>query len=218
MSWETEQKIYDLLNQQSNEMINHKSSVDLKIRDSLATGAFVEGMSKVQINSIDELIKLLILGLERRSVGTSLKNSISSRSHCMVTLELTSIYPKKAVAVKPHQNQQHSFYMHHEEPAVRVQMVDLAGSEQGIDETKANQLRSTDAELTEIKMIRRSLSTLGYIVKELGRRIKPKHTDLPYKDSVLTYLLRDSFLGRCYTTMIYTISPANICFIDQFHG
>ena len=211
------EKIYDLLNQNDDGMINHNTSADLKIRDSFVTGAFIEGLSKVAVNDINELIKLLIMGVERRSVGTSLKNSVSSRSHCIVTLELTSLLPKKATTGKSQQSQQHGFFMHRDESPVRVQMVDLAGSEQGLEELKANNVRKSDVELMEVKLIRRSLSTLGYIVKEMGRRSKYKHTDLPFKDSTITHLLRDSFLGHCYTTMVYTISPADICYEETLN-
>jgi hypothetical protein len=58
-------------------------------------------------------------------------------------------------------------------------------------------------------MIRRSLSTLGFIIKALGRGETVK--SLPYRDSVLTWLLRDALSGKNHTTMLATLSPSHTC-------
>ena len=106
---------------------------------------------------------------------------------------------------------------------VRVQMVDLAGSEKDIlkeDEAKAGagsnyydttpnkQLEALEREKLELKQIRRSLATLGFIIQSLGRGASLR--SLPYRDSKVTFLLRDALRGSNHTTMIATVSPAHI--------
>lgn len=108
---------------------------------------------------------------------------------------------------------------------VRIQMIDLAGSEKEVlkeednqkvwsgmnyhDTTPNKQLEAVmDKEKTELKLIRRSLATLGYIIQSLSRGASFR--SLPYRDSKLTFLLRDALKGSNHTTMLATISPAHI--------
>lgn len=94
-------------------------------------------------------------------------------------------------------------------------MVDLAGSENDFhseddSDSKAGLTRDMEAEHLEMKMIRKSLSTLGFILKEQSRGMPSK--GLPYRDSVLTWLLKESLSGKSHTTMIATLSPAGSCY------
>ena len=159
---------------------------------------------------------------------------------------------------------------------VRLQMIDLAGSEKEIqsmtkvkrseDElemlvtsslsaysngSNQNQASSslgnssaqaTAVSLAEMKNIRRSLSTLGYIIRELSRGgggtggsgggavsgpgltevsgvtfSKLSTQSLPYRDSMLTWLLKDALSGRHHTTMLATLSPAHLCHEESLH-
>eukprot|EP01041_Mallomonas_annulata_P007890 gene7890-16153_t len=119
---------------------------------------------------------------------------------------------------------------------VRIQMVDLAGSERELStsstkdddddhsnnravsrrnssdmRTTANSKENKHNEKIESKMIRRSLSTLGYIIKALGRGVSAK--GLPYRDSVLTWILKDALGGHsCHTTMLATVSPSHLSY------
>ena len=98
-------------------------------------------------------------------------------------------------------------------------MIDLAGSDRDWREEEedkragsllAQQGRDYEVEKQEMKMIRKSLSTLGYIIKELSRGVSAK--GLPYRDSVLTWLLKGALTGQCHMTMISTISPSHSCY------
>lgn len=84
----------------------------------------------------------------------------------------------------------------------KLNLVDLAGSER---------LRATDAKgqrLEESKKINQSLSALGNVISALTGSAKQTH--IPYRDSKLTRLLEDSIGGNCMTTMMATISPAQV--------
>ena len=63
---------------------------------------------------------------------------------------------------------------------------------------------------SEMTSVRRSLSTLGFILRELGRGVPTR--GLPFKDSVLTWLLKDTFSGNYHASFISTVSPSNTCY------
>ncbi|KAH8030276.1 hypothetical protein HPB51_006708 [Rhipicephalus microplus] len=89
--------------------------------------------------------------------------------------------------------------------SAKVNLVDLAGSERA-DSTKA-----TGQRLKEGGHINKSLVTLGTVISalaELSTSNSRKRVFIPYRDSVLTWLLRDSLGGNSKTIMIATISPA----------
>jgi kinesin family protein 1 len=129
-------------------------------------------------------------------------NETSSRSHAIFTLFLTS-------------NRFDSTSNLSTEKAARISLVDLAGSE------RANSTGATGARLKEGANINRSLTTLGKVIaglaeqsqhSESGKTNKKKAKDgvfIPYRDSVLTYLLKDSLGGNSKTAMIAAISPAD---------
>jgi hypothetical protein len=109
---------------------------------------------------------------------------------------------------------------------VRVQMVDLAGSEKDPSSKDGDNTYgvcnnisrfevygTSDKDRKELKSIRKSLTTLGYIIKSLAKGASAK--TMPYRDTVLTYLLKDALNGRNHTTMLATISPATQCYDES---
>ncbi|KAI5794072.1 hypothetical protein FPQ18DRAFT_366872 [Pyronema domesticum] len=93
----------------------------------------------------------------------------------------------------------------------RISLVDLAGSE------RATSTGATGQRLKEGAEINRSLSTLGRVIAALadvgsGKNKKKGAAQVPYRDSVLTWLLKDSLGGNSMTAMIAAISPADINF------
>src|SRR5690606_38116597 len=89
-------------------------------------------------------------------------------------------------------------------------LVDLAGSE------RANATGATGVRLREGSNINKSLTTLGRVIAALaeasnkGSSSKKNKDVVPYRDSVLTWLLKDSLGGNSMTAMIAAISPADI--------
>jgi kinesin family protein 1 len=95
------------------------------------------------------------------------------------------------------------------EKVSRISLVDLAGSE------RANATGATGTRLKEGALINKSLTTLGRVISALagqssgGRSNKSAADKVPYRDSVLTWLLKDSLGGNSKTAMIAAISPAD---------
>jgi kinesin family protein 1 len=86
-------------------------------------------------------------------------------------------------------------------------LVDLAGSE------RANATGATGARLKEGANINKSLSTLGRCISALAKASESgagKKTLIPFRESVLTWLLRESLCGNAKSAMLATISPADI--------
>jgi hypothetical protein len=203
----------------------------LRVREHPAVGTYVEGLTKVEVCSAAEALRVLSRGLERRVTGATKNNAQSSRSHAIVTVELTALEAlNQAVAIQtpgtPVSRFKESEIVQHID-SIRVQLVDLAGSEKDFSsketvdggtpqsaskQSSAQKFRSD--ETNEMKLIRKSLSTLGYIIKALSKSTTSR--GLPYRDSLLTWLLKDALSGgRCTTTMLATISPSHLCYEES---
>jgi hypothetical protein len=207
------------------------NSAELRVREHPALGPYVENLTRVEVESVRDVLELLYRGYEERSTASTLRNRHSSRSHAIATLELspadaqdpfaTLATGRKASGGGPASSIPQPLHIQ-KHTHIRCQMVDLAGSEKDFENeggggggggsggTPTRRGRSTHSSgdsALELKMIRRSLSTLGYIIKALGQGHSPK--GLPFRDSVLTWLLKDALSGHSRTTMLATISPSH---------
>jgi hypothetical protein len=147
----------------------------------------VEGLSEHAVTSAEDVIRYLEDGSRARATAETKMNSQSSRSHAVFTLVLKQtrfLYDGGSAT---------------EERVSRIRLVDLAGSE------RADVSGTTGARLREGSNINKSLTTLGRVIESLvgGNSV------VPYRDSVLTYLLKESLGGNSKTAMIACISPAN---------
>lgn len=137
-------------------------------------------------------------GNKARTVAATQMNETSSRSHSVFTIFLTQRRKD------PETNMEG-------EKVSRISLVDLAGSE------RANSTGATGVRLKEGAQINKSLTTLGKVISALaaaggseGKKSKKKGDEhIPYRDSVLTWLLKDSLGGNSKTAMIAAISPAD---------
>lgn len=169
------EKIQDLLvvsDNTTNSFIPQKKK-DLEIReDHRKRIVFVEGLSKYDIESpVDGMIKLQD-GLANRHVGTTRMNAESSRSHSVFTIKIKSRQVDSSEVTH-----KKTSYLH---------LIDLAGSERQ---------QSTGAEgdrLKEACNINKTLSQLAMVINHLTEAAKGKQLHIPYRDSKLTYLLKDS--------------------------
>ncbi|KAJ1436887.1 P-loop containing nucleoside triphosphate hydrolase protein, partial [Ochromonadaceae sp. CCMP2298] len=177
------EEIHDLLGE---------SAAPLRPREHSTFGPYVEGLTKVEAGSVEEVLSLVARGQRARATAQTAWNSASSRSHAVVTLELTPSHIDPSLLF-----------------LVRLQMVDLAGSEREPEEWGL-EVRGEEREKNELKQIRRSLATLGFIIKALASGAVMR--SLPYRDSTLTLLLRDALSGRNHTTMLATASPVVGCY------
>lgn len=187
-----QEKVRDLLN---------PANKTLKVRESPSLGPYVEA-SRLAVQDNDEVSRLMTDGTRSRTVAATNMNETSSRSHAVFTLYLV-------------QKQYDSETKLAGEKVSRISLVDLAGSE------RANSTGATGIRLKEGSLINKSLTTLGRVISALVAASSteteegtPKKSGtsgdkVPYRDSVLTFLLKDSLGGNSKTAMIATISPAD---------
>lgn len=186
----------EIYNERVRDLLNPSTKGNLKVREHPSTGPYVEDLAKLVVGSFQEIEHLMDEGNKARTVAATNMNETSSRSHAVFTLMLTQ--KKFDVETKMEM-----------EKVAKISLVDLAGSE------RATSTGATGARLKEGAEINRSLSTLGRVIAALadlstGKKKKGAHAQVPYRDSVLTWLLKDSLGGNSMTAMIAAISPADI--------
>lgn len=194
LKYTVEVSYLEIYNERVRDLLNPASRGNLRVREHPSTGPYVEDLAKLAVQSFAEIENLMDEGNKARTVAATNMNETSSRSHAVFTLTLTQ---------KRHDTETNM----DSERVAKISLVDLAGSE------RATSTGATGARLKEGAEINRSLSTLGRVIAALadlssGR----KSMKVPYRDSVLTWLLKDSLGGNSMTAMIAAISPADINF------
>ncbi|XP_074605037.1 kinesin family member unc-104 isoform X3 [Brevipalpus obovatus] len=182
------EKVRDLLNPK------HRSS--LRVREHPLLGPYVEDLSRLAVTSYEDIHQLMDEGNKARTVAATNMNETSSRSHAVFTIIFTQRRTDRISGLDT-------------EKVSKISLVDLAGSERA-DATGAQGTR-----LKEGANINKSLTTLGKVISALvelqSAKGKKKKADfIPYRDSVLTWLLRENLGGNSKTCMIAAISPADI--------
>ncbi|KAH8106354.1 kinesin-domain-containing protein [Cristinia sonorae] len=190
----------EIYNEKVRDLLNPKNTGNLRVREHPSLGPYVEDLSKLVVRSYDEMMTLMDEGNKARTVAATNMNETSSRSHAVFTLLLTMKRHDKDTNLDT-------------EKVSRISLVDLAGSE------RANSTGATGQRLKEGANINKSLTTLGKVIASLaaasqaeGKKGKKGKADefVPYRDSVLTWLLKDSLGGNSKTAMIAAISPADV--------
>ena len=181
------EKVFDLLDLTS----GNKSG--LKVREHNVLGPYVDGLSQLAVISFQEIEDLMIEGNKSRTVAATNMNNESSRSHAVFTVILTFTLTDALSGVTG-------------EKVSRISLVDLAGSERAV------KTGAVGERLKEGSNINKSLTTLGLVISKLADQSlsnKPvKDKFVPYRDSVLTWLLKDNLGGNSKTVMVATVSPA----------
>jgi kinesin family protein 18/19 len=184
----------------------------LDLREDPVKGQCVAGVSEHNVRSTDDILDLLLEGNKRRMQEPTAANRESSRSHAVLQIHVRGEdLPKPGAAVvaapvargKLHRG---GYREAQAAPAqsrnVRIgkfSLIDLAGSE------RAANTKNSGIRLVEGANINRSLLALGNCIEAL---VAGKGSYVPYRDSKLTRLLKDSLGGNCKTVMISCISPA----------
>ncbi|KAI9819529.1 MAG: kinesin-like protein Klp8 [Pycnora praestabilis] len=184
----------EIYNERVRDLLNPATKGNLKVREHPSTGPYVEDLAKLVVRSFQEIANLMDEGNKARTVAATNMNETSSRSHAVFTLTLTQRRHDVETRIDT-------------EKVAKISLVDLAGSE------RATSTGATGARLKEGAEINRSLSTLGRVISALAdfSVSKKRNTSMvPYRDSVLTWLLKDSLGGNSMTAMIAAISPADI--------
>ncbi|XP_039756150.1 kinesin-like protein unc-104 isoform X11 [Pararge aegeria] len=195
-SYSVEVSYMEIYCERVRDLLNPKNKGNLRVREHPALGPYVEDLSKLAVMSYQDIYDLIDEGNKARTVAATNMNETSSRSHAVFTIFFTQQRHDKTTNLVS-------------EKVSKISLVDLAGSERA-DSTGAKGTR-----LKEGANINKSLTTLGKVISALAeiasKSKKSKKADfIPYRDSVLTWLLRENLGGNSKTAMIAAISPADI--------
>uniref|UniRef100_A0A671VWQ6 Kinesin family member 16B n=1 Tax=Sparus aurata TaxID=8175 RepID=A0A671VWQ6_SPAAU len=198
-SFRTEVSYLEIYNERVRDLLRRKSTqtYNLRVREHPKDGPYVEDLSKHLVQNYSDVEELMEAGNINRTTASTGMNDVSSRSHAIFTINFTQA---KFDAEMP------------SETVSKIHLVDLAGSE------RADATGATGVRLKEGGNINKSLVTLGNVISSLAdmsqdgvnTNLKKKSVFVPYRDSVLTWLLKDSLGGNSKTIMIATISPADV--------
>uniref|UniRef100_A0A8I3WVV4 Kinesin family member 13B n=1 Tax=Callithrix jacchus TaxID=9483 RepID=A0A8I3WVV4_CALJA len=191
-SFKVEVSYMEIYNEKVRDLLDPKGSRQtLKVREHSVLGPYVDGLSKLAVTSYKDIESLMSEGNKSRTVAATNMNEESSRSHAVFKITLThTLYDAKSGTSG--------------EKVGKLSLVDLAGSE------RATKTGAAGDRLKEGSNINKSLTTLGLVISALADQSagKNKNKFVPYRDSVLTWLLKDSLGGNSKTAMVATVSPA----------
>ncbi|KAM9461389.1 kinesin-like protein KIF14 isoform 1-T1 [Clarias gariepinus] len=184
------EKIHDLLVVKDEQ---NRKKMPLRVREHPIDGPYVADLSTNVVSCYSDVQAWLELGNKQRATAATGMNDRSSRSHSVFTLVMTQT---KTELVEGEE--------HDHRIISRINLVDLAGSERcATAQTSGDRLR-------EGASINKSLLTLGKVISALSEQSQGrKKTFIPYRESVLTWLLKESLGGNSKTAMIATLSPAS---------
>ncbi|XP_043074792.1 kinesin-like protein KIF13B isoform X2 [Puntigrus tetrazona] len=191
-SFTVEVSYMEIYNEKVRDLLDPKGSRQaLRVREHKVLGPYVDGLSRLAVMSYKDIESLMSEGNKSRTVAATNMNEESSRSHAVFNIILTHTLRDLKSGTSG-------------EKVSKLSLVDLAGSERA-DKTGAGGER-----LKEGSNINRSLTTLGLVISALAEQGagKNKSKFVPYRDSVLTWLLKDSLGGNSRTAMVATVSPA----------
>eukprot|EP00075_Anas_platyrhynchos_P012256 XP_027301509.1 kinesin-like protein KIF18B [Anas platyrhynchos] len=184
----------EVYNEQIHDLLEPKGP--LAIREDPEKGVVVQGLSFHQPKSAEQLLEMLANGNKNRTQHPTDANATSSRSHAVF-----QIYVKQ---------QDRVVGLAQDLQVAKMSLIDLAGSERAsVTNTRGERLR-------EGANINRSLLALINVINALADA-KSKKTHIPYRDSKLTRLLKDSIGGNCRTIMIAAVSPSALAYEDTYN-
>ncbi|XP_072547442.1 kinesin-like protein KIF1A isoform X3 [Salminus brasiliensis] len=200
MSYSVEVSYMEIYCERVRDLLNPKNKGNLRVREHPLMGPYVEDLSKLAVTSYNDIQDLMDSGNKARTVAATNMNETSSRSHAVFNIIFT-------------QKRHDSDTDNTSEKVSKISLVDLAGSERA-DSTGAKGTR-----LKEGANINKSLTTLGKVISALAevdslpnknKKKKKAESFIPYRDSVLTWLLRENLGGNSRTAMVAALSPADI--------
>jgi hypothetical protein len=176
----------EIYNELIRDLLNPTSG-QLTLREDPLKGMIVHGAQEVVATSATEVLDMLRTGNAQRTTEATGANLVSSRSHAVLQLVIESrdrLPGTKSVRCS------------------KLSLIDLAGSE------RANKTKNKGLQLVESSNINRSLLALANCITALSGKTPSQH--VPYRDSKLTLLLKDSLGGNCRTIMIANVSPSDL--------
>uniref|UniRef100_A0A4X1UVK1 Kinesin motor domain-containing protein n=1 Tax=Sus scrofa TaxID=9823 RepID=A0A4X1UVK1_PIG len=193
LSYSVEVSYMEIYCERVRDLLNPKSRGSLRVREHPILGPYVQDLSKLAVTSYADIADLMDCGNKARTVAATNMNETSSRSHAVFTIVFTQRCHDQLTGLDS-------------EKVSKISLVDLAGSERA-DSSGARGMR-----LKEGANINKSLTTLGKVISALAdlQSKKRKSDFIPYRDSVLTWLLKENLGGNSRTAMIAALSPADI--------
>ncbi|XP_050554858.1 kinesin-like protein KIF13A isoform X12 [Spodoptera frugiperda] len=193
LTYKVEVSYMEIYNERVHDLLDPETTRrSLRVREHAVLGPYVDGLSQLAVTSFQDIDNLMTEGNKSRTVAATNMNSESSRSHAVFSVVLTQTLTDAATGVSG-------------EKVARLSLVDLAGSERAV------KTGAVGDRLKEGSNINKSLTTLGLVISKLADQssgTKNKDKFVPYRDSVLTWLLKDNLGGNSKTVMVATISPA----------
>ena len=168
------------------------SKVNLQVRENNRDGIYVDGITWENVGSASQTLAVLMKGVRNRHVGETAMNKESSRSHSVFTMCVEGTLKGADGLTK----KRHSV----------LNLVDLAGSE------RQKSTNASGDRLKEATNINKSLSALGNVIMALADVSDGKARHVHYRDSKLTFLLKDSLGGNSKTAIIANVSPSEKSF------
>uniref|UniRef100_A0A8C0F096 plus-end-directed kinesin ATPase n=1 Tax=Bubo bubo TaxID=30461 RepID=A0A8C0F096_BUBBB len=191
MSYSVEVSYMEIYCERVRDLLNPKNKGNLRVREHPLMGPYVEDLSKLAVTSYNDIQDLMDSGNKARTVAATNMNETSSRSHAVFNIIFTQ--------------KRHDAETDITTEKVRAEPGGRGGTRMDPGREGAN--------------INKSLTTLGKVISALAEMVggrgtknkKKKKTDfIPYRDSVLTWLLRENLGGNSRTAMVAALSPADI--------
>nr|CAB3259092.1 kinesin-like protein KIF1B [Phallusia mammillata] len=206
ITYSVEVSYMEIYCEQVRDLLNPKNNKNLRVREHPLLGPYVEDLSKLAVQSFCDINNLMDEGNKARTVAATNMNATSSRSHGVFNI----VFTQKRKDIDTNLET---------EKVSKISLVDLAGSE------RAESTGAKGKRLKEGANINKSLTTLGKVISALAEqdcsgvpvsKTKKKRGEyIPYRDSVLTWLLKENLGGNSKTAMIAAISPADINFDES---
>lgn len=181
----------EVYNEQIRDLLSNEGP--LAVREDGQKGVVVQGLTLHKPKSAEHILEALDSGNRNRTQHPTDMNATSSRSHAVFQIYL--------------RQQDKSASLHTNACVAKMSLIDLAGSE------RASHTNAKGARLREGANINRSLLALGNVINALADP-KSKKAHIPYRDSKLTRILKDSLGGNCRTVMIANVSPSSKSYDD----
>ena len=191
----------EIYNEEIRDLLSKNPQNKLELKENPEKGVYVKGLTAFVVKGVKEILNVITVGKRNRTVGETLMNQDSSRSHAifMITIESSTITTPQGQASPGMENKESASTIR----VGKLNLVDLAGSE------RQSKTGATGDRLKEATKINLSLSALGNVISAL---VDGKGGHIPYRDSKLTRMLQDSLGGNTKTLMIANVGPADMNF------
>ncbi|KAG5313705.1 KI16B protein, partial [Acromyrmex insinuator] len=205
----------EIYNERVRDLLKPSTSTSgLRVREHPRLGPYVQGLTHHVVRTLGSLISYVEEGTKARKTASTLQNPSSSRSHALLTVDLSQETterqcPSSSGTSLSSRRQDATLHS-----GSRLHLVDLAGSESAATCSGVHRLK-------EGANINKSLVALGNVISALAERgstgSRPGRRYIPYRDSSLTWLLKDALGGNATTIMLATISPASGSYNETAH-